>query len=314
MTRNPSHWRDYLRENGVALDGGFATALEARGHDLSGHLWSAALLVTQPDEVIAVHRDHGLAGAQVLTSASYQVSRSGFASAGMSDDAADAALLLSVALARKAAEEVTAATGRECLVAASVGPYGATLADGSEYRGDYAISPSDLKKFHRERLEILSAAQPDFLAFETVPSVMELSVINDLLTSEFSDLPAWVSASANSASTISDGTDVADAFAGLTADCIIAFGFNCTDPKFIRPLLDNLRDVRPELARIAYSNAGQVWDAANRQWLSDGQTALDADIITGWTEAGCRMIGGCCGLGTDHISMVGEVLAKADFR
>lgn len=298
MPNNVSEWRARLSAAPVALDGGFATALEARGHDLSGQLWSARLLVEDPAEVVAVHRAYVEAGADVISTASYQTSRIGFERAGLSADAADTALRDSVRLARTAADGAA-------FVAASIGPYGAMLADGSEYRGDYTATKAELRDFHRTRLAVIADAEPDLLAFETVPSLAELEVINDLLAEEFNGLPAWVSVSARSAQQISDGTDIAQAFAALTAESVVAVGINCTKPEFITGLLTAAAPDRPV---AVYPNAGRTWDAAARAWLDTGTDRLPAGLLADWLANGVRLLGGCCGLGYEHVRDVAELL------
>jgi len=286
----------------TVLDGGLATSLEALGHDLSGTLWSARLLQDEPAVLADVNTSHALAGADIVSTASYQVSRQGFIAAGFTADMADAAIAQSVSITRDVADSLSLTTGRTIAVAGSLGPYGAVLADGSEYRGDYTISESDLKNFHRERLSVMTAAAPHFLAFETVPSVMELRVINELLTEEFTEIPAWVSCSAVDGTHISDGTAAAVAFQELTADAVVAFGFNCVKPEYVESLLGSISAVRSDVPRIVYSNAGRTWDAVNRCWLDAGAELVDTATLNSWYELGARIIGGCCGLGESHLS------------
>ena len=175
----------------VILDGGMSNALEDRGHDLSDDLWTARLLRDYPADIVAVHRAYFEAGADVATAASYQASMPGLIRAGLPDDAAAGLIRSSVYRAREAAQAVAASTGRELLAAASVGPYGATLADGSEYRGRYGVSAATLRNFHAPRLELLASAAPDLLAVETIPDLDEAEVLVRLL--DALGLPAWFS-------------------------------------------------------------------------------------------------------------------------
>jgi len=305
---NIAAWKSLLQATPLVLDGGLATSLEARGHDLSGALWSAQLLLDNPAAIEEVNYSHALAGADVISTASYQVSQYGFEKVGRTVDEVSRAIIESVALARRAAARIYQDTGRTVFVAASVGPYGAVLADGSEYRGDYTISAAALKDFHRERLVHIIACQPDLLAFETIPSLLELQVINELLTEEFDAIPAWVSMSALDDANICDGTPIEVAFAALTANAIIAIGLNCTKPELISPLLKASAEVQPDVARVVYSNAGRTWDATNREWLDAGAEYIPAEIISEWQQLGTQLIGGCCGLGETHLTSVRAVL------
>lgn len=299
MAFSAAQWQELLSVKPLAIDGGMATALEERGHDLSSSLWSASLLADSPQEIAAVHRGYLEAGAEIVTTASYQVSRSGFERAGRTPSAADEALKNSVNVARSAGAK---------LVAASIGPYGATLADGSEYRGDYTISREELKRFHAERLLVLADAGADLFAFETVPAVLELQVINELLATEFSNLPAWISASACDGHRISDGTAIAQAFAEVSAPNVIAIGVNCTKPEHLNSLLEDLQtDSR---AKVVYPNSGRTWDAVARGWSDEGTDLIPSQTVLEWVERGARLIGGCCGLTAKHISNVHATLAS----
>ena len=160
----------------LVADGGLATELEARGNDVSGSLWSARLLMDAPEEVRDAHLAFFRAGAVIATSASYQASFEGFARRGLGRREAAGLMRRSVDLARSARAEMSG-DGRTRWVAASVGPYGAALADGSEYRGRYGLSVRELAAWHRPRLEVLAEAGPDVLALETVPDIDEAEAL-----------------------------------------------------------------------------------------------------------------------------------------
>ena len=262
------------------LDGGLATELEARGHDLSDELWSARLLADDPGAVVAVHEAFFRAGAEVATTASYQASFAGFAARGF-DHAETAALLAkSVALAGKARDRV----GGRRWIAASVGPYGATLADGSEYRGRYGLSVRELIAFHRPRAEILAAAGPDLLALETVPDVDEAAAM--LAAIDGLGVPAWLSYTIAGERTRA-GQPLEEAFAIAAGDeGIVAVGVNCCDPADAARAIPVAREVSGKPV-IAYPNSGEEWDAHTRRWTGlsrfDPVTLGDADYA-----------GGCC--------------------
>ena len=281
-------------------DGGLASELEARGHDLSDALWSARLLVDAPDEITAVHAAFFRAGAMFATTASYQASFDGFAAIGV--DRNDAARLLrrSVELAKAARAEMgELATGR--WVAASIGPYGAALADGSEYRGRYGLSVAALADWHRPRLEVLAGAEPDVLALETLPDIDEAEALVNLVAEV--GLPAWLSYTIDGARTRA-GQPLADAFAVTAAvPGIVAVGVNCCDPRDVLPAIELARSVfgerersdgRTEIAKpvIVYPNSGERWDPRARAWV--GPSRFTAAQAPQWVAAGARIIGGCC--------------------
>lgn len=281
----------------LVLDGGMATELERGGADLRDALWSARLLKDDPGSIRRVHEAFFDAGADVAISASYQASFSGFADRGIEAEEAASLMRLSVALAREAA----AADGSDRLVAASVGPFGATLADGSEYRGDYGLSAGALAMFHRPRFETLLEAEPDLLAIETIPSIVEAEALVTLLE-DYSEARAWISFSCRDGACISDGTPFADAVAlAASSDRVIAVGVNCTPPGFIPSLLDGAESTKPLLV---YPNVGSTWDAASRSWILEGERPDPGASAATWRSAGATIVGGCCGTTPDDIRAI----------
>lgn len=267
-------------------DGGLATELEARGNDLSDSLWSARLLADAPEQIIAAHTAFFEAGAVLATTASYQASFDGFAVRGIGRDEAGRLLRRSVELAKTARSGFDGA-GR--WVAASVGPYGATLADGSEYRGRYGLSVAALTDWHRPRLEILVDAAPDVLAVETLPDIDEAEALVDLV-GEFG-MPAWLSYTIDGPATRA-GQPLSEAFAvAAGAPEIVAVGINCCAPGDVLPAVEIARSVTGKPV-IVYPNSGEAWDARRRTWT--GTSHLSAQLVRDWVSAGARIVGGCC--------------------
>lgn len=288
----------------VVLDGGLATLLERRGHDLSDGLWSARLLRDDPGALSDAHKEFFEAGAEVATTASYQASFEGFAAQGIDHGAAKRLMVDSVRLAAMAREEVAPAGW----VAASVGPYGAALADGSEYRGDYGLTVDQLRVWHRPRLDVLANAGADVLAFETIPCLAEVEAV--LAEIDGSGVPAWLSLSADGDRTRA-GEPLHEAFV-MAADVaeIFAVGVNCCDPRIVR---DAVADAVPNalVPAIAYPNSGETWDSTTHTW--SGDPAFDPSLVRSWIAAGAGLVGGCCRVGPDQISALAEIVdAESD--
>ncbi len=282
----------------VILDGGMATELERRGADLDGPLWSATVLLETPQLIEQVHYDYFAAGADVVASVSYQATFEGFADRGIDRRAARDLFRLSVQVARDARDRFWSIADHrterpEPLVAASIGPYGAYLADGSEYRGDYGLSARKLIEFHRPRVEALADSGADLLAFETVPCAVEAEAIVRLLE-EVPDVTAWISFSCRDEAHVSHGEPLVDCI-GITNDAVscVAAGINCTPPRFITPLLRSVeRIARHPLA--ASPNSGEVWDGERHCWTASPDPIDFSEAAREWYEAGARLIGGCC--------------------
>ena len=289
---------DALQAGPIVLDGGLATELERQGADLSSALWSARLLVDDPAAILAAHREFFAAGAQVAITASYQASLTGFAHLGVDGPTM---LRRSVALARAATD---GATNR--WVAASIGPYGAVLADGSEYRGDYQVSVDGLRRFHRPRIVELAASGADVLAIETIPCLAEVEAV--LAELDAVDTPAWLSVSCTGTRTRA-GEPAVEAFAmARNCDAVIAVGVNCVDPADALALVQSARSVCGKPV-VVYPNSGETWDAAKRCWT--GESAFRPADVRAWIDAGARLVGGCCRVTPADIRRLGASVPPA---
>jgi S-methylmethionine-dependent homocysteine/selenocysteine methylase len=285
----------------VVLDGGLSTELEARGHDVSSALWSARLLCDDPAAIVAAHAAFAAAGAEVATTASYQATVEGFGAVGVDADEARRLIASSVALARE---------GQGAgWVAGSVGPYGAMLADGSEYTGGYveSVGVAELRAFHRPRMELLAEAGADVLACETVPAAVEAEAL--LAEAEALGVPIWLALT-----TVVDdegvprtrrGERAADVF-GMAAgvDAVVAVGVNCTAPAGVGPSLAAAAASGKPV--VVYPNSGETWDAAARGWA--GAPGVGLDDVPSWVAAGARLVGGCCRVRPGDITAIAAAL------
>lgn len=291
-----------LAERPLVLDGGLATELERRGHDLSGGLWSARLLSAAPEAIREVHLAFLQAGADVVTTASYQASPEGFAAHGIGPAEGLGLIRRSVTLAREAVAEHGSGW-----VAGSVGPYGAMLADGSEYTGDYGpdVGLAALRAFHRPRIAALAEAGVDVLAAETVPSLVEAEAL--ALELEAAGVPAWLSLTTvteGGAVRTRRGEPARPAFA-LAADvaAIVAVGVNCTEPA---GLADAVREAGEASGgpAVVYPNSGERYDVPRRAWVGDPQPLRTRELL----GAGARLIGGCCRVTPEQIAGVAQLI------
>ena len=293
-------------ESGRTLiaDGALATELEARGCNLDDPLWSAKVLLEQPGLIRDVHRDYFAAGANIATTASYQATPRGFAARGMAEEEALDLVELSVRLADEARREhlMEHPDAGPLLVGGSVGPYGAYLADGSEYRGDYSLAPGEFEEFHAPRVAALVKAGVDFLAFETLPSFAEAEAL--LALSREHGVDTWFSFSLRDGGHISDGTPLADVAQRVNGHPhVAAVGVNCVPLGLVRPALAALRP-HTDIPLVAYPNSGETYDSATKTWSQasgdEGGAAgggAPASLAAGageWQQAGARILGGCC--------------------
>ena len=286
-------------ETPTLLDGGFSTALESLGKTLNTSLWSGELLKSDPEAIRAGHKLFVDAGAEILITSSYQISYPGCEARGWSRGEVDEALALSTELARFPGIKV----------AASVGPYGAYLADGSEYRGNYGLTQDELKDFHRERLRQLLATNPDLVAIETIPEITEAQAIINLLDELESSIPAWISFSCRSESEISSGESFAEAVSIVSkSPHLLAIGVNCTAPENVTSLLASATS---EIPFVVYPNSGRQWDAEKKVWLGDSGSGFSPEQVREWKRNGAVGIGGCCGVGPNEIGVLRSLVKES---
>jgi homocysteine S-methyltransferase len=294
----------------MILDGGLATQLEAQGCDLGNALWSASLLQSNPEAIVTATRAYLDVGAECVATASYQASRDGFATQGLSAIEADEMMRLSVELAKRARDEYlqdNPGLGFVPLVAGSLGPYGAMLHDGSEYSGDYGVTAETLRSFHASRLALFDRCGVDVLALETIPSKVEAEVLADLLVE--CSTPAWISFSCRDGAHVVDGTPLEEV-AALFADhpTVVAVGINCTPPQFAPELLARLRGAVPAKAIMAYPNSGETYHVEDNSWSGTVTPGDCAEAALAWVDAGAKIVGGCCRMGPEHIRAIRDAL------
>ncbi len=292
----------------IILDGALATELEKRGCDINDDLWSAKILEDKPSEIKQVHYDYFASGADCAITSSYQATIQGFVKKGNTEDAAIELIQRSVEIAREARDDFwKEPKNRENrpypLVAASVGPYGAYLADGSEYRGDYKLTEKQLMDFHRPRMKALIEAKPDILACETIPSIVEARAIAKLLR-EFPGVYAWISFSAKNDLEISDGSMISDCAKFLDDfENIAAIGINCTPPQYISSLIDEVVKSSSKPV-VVYPNSGEIYNAKTKLWHGESSSEAYACSAKGWYKHGAKLIGGCCRTSPEDIKAI----------
>ncbi|MER5911051.1 homocysteine S-methyltransferase [Streptomyces sp. NPDC001982] len=299
--------RDALAAGSLVLDGGMSNQLESAGYDLSDALWSARLLAERPEAVTEAHLAYFRAGANVAITASYQATFEGFARRRIGREEAARLIALSVELAREAVRQARReGIARPLWVAASAGPYGAMLADGSEYRGRYGLSVTELERFHRPRLEVLAGAAPDVLALETLPDTDEATAL--LRAVRGLGVPAWLSYTIDGDRSRA-GQPLEEAFAlAADADEVIAVGVNCCAPGDVELAVRTAGRVTGKPV-VVYPNSGEAWDAGTRAWK--GRSTFRAEQVEAWRDAGARLVGGCCRVGPDAITSIARTLGGA---
>ncbi len=292
----------------LVIDGALATELERRGYDLKDDLWSAKILLEQPEAIKQLHYDYFKAGADCAITASYQATIEGFMKRGLNEQEAINLIKKSVQLAIEARDEFWADRANRIgrskpFVAASVGPYGAFLADGSEYRGNYGLTEKELIEFHRPRMKALIEAGADMLACETIPSIVEAQAIAKLLK-EFPEITAWMSFSARDEKHISEGQVFADCVKQLENNPhITAIGINCTSPKYIPSLMIEAKK-QTDKPLLTYPNSGEGYVAENNDWDGHPVTKSFGEEARKWYDAGAHLIGGCCRSTPEDIQVI----------
>lgn len=287
----------------LLIDGGLSNELETIGCDLNHQLWCARLLNSDIDSIIKAHKAYINVGAKCIITASYQASIAGFMAVGFSKKEAEQLVLRSVWAAEEAIRQTNAT---DVLIAASIGPYGAYLGDGSEYHGNYGVSDADLREFHLERIELLDNSNADFFACETIPSLQEAKILAAILNN--TKKQAWVSFSCKDEKHLNDGTLIVECAKLFEKHSnVFAIGVNCTKPEYISGLIKALKSVPLTKKIVVYPNSGETYDAKTKSWSGDATCVL---LSKEWVELGAAIIGGCCRVGPKHIASMGAVLNK----
>jgi homocysteine S-methyltransferase len=297
----------------ILLDGGLSNQLEDQGIDLNNALWSAALLKNNPTAIIDAHSYYLAAGADCIITASYQASIKGFMSTGMTAEQANALISQSVKLAETAVEQYLAGkpvdNSARPMVAASIGPYGACQADGSEYHGNYNVSDETLKNFHQDRLNLLDNTNADILACETIPSLQEARVLHDLLLDV--STPAWLCFSCKDGQHANDGTPIEDCASLFNNHPkVAAIGVNCTGPQYMKELIERIKKAAPDKAIVVYPNSGEQYHPEDKTWSGTSTPQACGSASATWVEAGAKIIGGCCRMGPEHIRAMKGLIEK----
>ena len=298
------------RQSVMVLDGAFGTELERKGYSIKDELWSAKFLMQNPEAIAEVHADYLKAGADCITTASYQASFEGFMKKGLSEEDAKRLIQSSVFIAKLTRDAFWQNSALHVkrpkpLVAASIGPYGAYLADGSEFRGDYGLDEAGLMAFHRKRLEALIETEPDILACETIPCLVEAKALCRLLEN-YPNTLAWMSFSAKDGTHINSGESIKACAEFLqTQKQIVAIGINCTAPQYIESLIEEIKAVCDKPI-IVYPNGGATYNALTKTWDGLCSNASFGKMVYGWYQKGARIIGGCCQTTPEDIAHIAQ--------
>lgn len=295
--------------NPLILDGGLSNVLESKGCDLYHSLWTTKTMISNPEAIIQAHLDYLNAGAQCITTCGYQASLQGFTDLGYDQKFIEKLILMPVSLAEEAIDRFCKSEriSHRPLIAASIGPYGAYLADGSEYKGNYQLSEAELRHFHQRRIELLDSSTADILAVETIPSYLEAQVLTDLL--DECQTPSWISFSCKDQAHLNDGTPISKACELIeSADQVFAIGINCTAPNHISGLLNLLKAHAPSKKLVIYPNSGEVFNPKDKTWSGVTIPEDFASQALKWVQEGADIIGGCCRIGPEHISKIANAL------
>jgi homocysteine S-methyltransferase len=295
----------------LLIDGGLSNELENQGCNLNQKLWSAKMLETNPEAIIKAHLAYLNAGAQCIITSSYQASIPGFMGIGYDRTTAETFIMKSVELAEEAIKRFmnSESTATKPFIAASIGPYGACLADGSEYHGNYGVSDEKLREFHLSRIRILDSSNADFFACETIPSFQEAKVLAEILKE--SNKSAWMSFSCKDEHHLNDGTDIEECTEFFAKHPkVFAIGINCTAPKYISGLITSIKKRSGLKKIIVYPNSGEVYNAESKSWMGLADPNLFAVMAKEWLELGSDIIGGCCRIGPEHIKSISKILIR----
>ncbi|MEN3954832.1 homocysteine S-methyltransferase [Ligilactobacillus salivarius] len=301
---------EFLTNHTVVLDGAMSTPLERLGVDTNNDLWTAKALIDNEELVYEVHKMYFEAGADLIITDTYQANVQAFEKVGYSEKEARNLIRKAVKIAQKARDDYENRTGKHNYIAGTIGPYGAYLANGSEYRGDYELSVEEYQQFHLPRIEELVNAEVDILAIETQPKLDEVLAILELLKEKYPQQKVYVSYTLSDDDTISDGTPLPRAIHALEDySQVIAVGINCVKLELVEPALKNMKEITDKHL-IVYPNSSAVYDPKSKTWSQPKTSVTFEELIPNWYEAGARIIGGCCTTGPKEIKAVADFIKR----
>ena len=301
---------EFLTNHTVVLDGAMSTPLERLGADTNNDLWTAKALIDNEELVYEVHKMYFEAGADLIITDTYQANVQAFEKVGYSEKEARNLIKKAVKIAQKARDDYENKTGKHNYIAGTIGPYGAYLANGSEYRGDYELSVEEYQQFHLPRIEELVNAGVDILAIETQPKLDEVLAILELLKKKYPQQKVYVSYTLSDDDTISDGTPLPRAIHALEDySQVIAVGINCVKLELVEPALKNMKEITDKHL-IVYPNSSAVYNPKSKTWSQTKTSATFEELIPNWYEAGARIIGGCCTTGPKEIKAVADFIKR----
>ena len=301
---------EFLTNHTVVLDGAMSTPLERLGADTNNDLWTAKALIDNEELVYEVHKMYFEAGADLIITDTYQANVQAFEKVGYSEKEARNLIKKAVKIAQKARDDYENKTGKHNYIAGTIGPYGAYLANGSEYRGDYELSVEEYQQFHLPRIEELVNAEVDILAIETQPKLDEVLAILELLKEKYPQQKVYVSYTLSDDDTISDGTPLPRAIHALEDySQVIAVGINCVKLELVEPALKNMKEITDKHL-IVYPDSSAVYNPKSKTWSQTKTSATFEELIPNWYEAGARIIGGCCTTGPKEIKAVADFIKR----
>ncbi|MBE7388273.1 homocysteine S-methyltransferase [Ligilactobacillus salivarius] len=301
---------EFLTNHTVVLDGAMSTPLERLGADTNNDLWTAKALIDNEELVYEVHKMYFEAGADLIITDTYQANVQAFEKVGYSEKEARNLIKKAVKIAQKARDDYENKTGKHNYIAGTIGPYGAYLANGSEYRGDYELSTKEYQQFHLPRIEELATTGVDILAIETQPKLDEVLAIIELLKEKYPQQKVYVSYTLSDDDTISDGTPLPRAIHALEDYLqVIAVGINCVKLELVEPALKNMKEITDKHL-IVYPNSSAVYDPKSKTWSQPKTSATFEELIPNWYDAGARIIGGCCTTGPKEIKTVADFIKR----
>jgi methionine synthase I (cobalamin-dependent) len=299
-----------LKDNEVViLDGAIGTELERLGAPMHQDAWCAAAMETHPSLISAVHRSYIEAGADVITANTYASTRMALERGGLGEQMRPWNEL-AMRMARQTIEE--SSNGRPVCLAGSVSTFGLF--------GDTPVEDQQIRRWFEEQAEILVGVGADLLLVETLAADMSTVVAAVESTARF-DVPVWVAISGlvdRDSGELRLGVEESQEHSAsrrsheLLSEAVertVNAGANTlllmhSDLKAIRPALEVMRAHHDGWLGV-YPNAGH-W--LRPQWAFVDQVE-PVDFVAeaeAWYDTGARILGGCCGIGPDHITALSQ--------
>jgi len=282
------------------LDGSMSFPMEHLGYNLKNKLWTGMALISDPDIIKNIHKDYINAGADYISTSTYQVSYDRLQNMGYQSSEIKKVFQKSVDLVKEAIKE--SGSKKEIKIVGSFGPFASYDPNASEYVGKYNSTDDEIKNFHLNNINIIEETDLDIILYETIPCLREIKILSKILSQTNKEI--WISITCNENIEFRDGSSFKEACKIISQiEQITTLGINCFSPLLVEKALKELKKYSNKKT-LVYPNSGEKYNPKDKYW--SGKNEFNNLMIKNWLSLSPDIIGGCCRVGYNNIKKMRE--------